>query len=306
MSEKRIKINPDFFSTKNNNIANKSRKKKVKPTPSLKPTAMKKALLKRIQNYQETNKSSEEDKTAETVEFETEFNKSLSFLQELTKKKSKKNKTIKHASNNPEVSLVLPAELREDQLTVATINPSEVTESPIVLENSSKKTPPYGCLKNGQKPTYREWKRATQKVPLGDSKIAVASLPKVISPISTVVTKLPISLREEKLMNIKAEYNKPNLIKRTRTLRYKLGKGKKKVAVLIKDRKTRKKIQHELALLKKQPIIEVKNYLRKHNLLKVGSNAPNDVLRHIYEQAILSGDVTNTAGDTLMHNYMAT
>lgn len=296
MSEKKIKINPHFFSTKNNNIANKSRKRRAKSNISLKPTAMKKALLKRIQNYQQqTSKKDEEE------EFETEFNKSLSFLQELAKKKPKKNKTIKHSSNNPQVSLVLPAELQEDILTVATINPSQVTDSPRILANPLKEGPPYGCLKNGVKPTYREWKRGTQKVALADTTMAPPA-----STISTIVTKPPVSLREEKLINIKAEYNKPNLIKRTRTLRYKLGRGNKKVGILIKDRKTRKKIQHEYALLKKQPIIEVKNYLRKHNLLKVGSNAPNDVLRHIYEQAVLSGDVTNIAGDTLLHNYMAT
>ena len=44
--------------------------------------------------------------------------------------------------------------------------------------------------------------------------------------------------------------------------------------------------------------------LRKHCLIKVGSNAPNDVLRKIYEDSILSGEINNKTKGTLLHNYM--
>ena len=74
--------------------------------------------------------------------------------------------------------------------------------------------------------------------------------------------------------------------------------------VLIKNAKTRKLVQHELALLRQKGIPEIKTFLRKKNLLKVGSDAPNDVLRQIYEQSVLSGDVENKAKDVLIHNYM--
>ena len=40
-------------------------------------------------------------------------------------------------------------------------------------------------------------------------------------------------------------------------------------------------------------ITQVKKYLRQHNLINTGSSSPNDVLREIYEKAILSGDVKN-------------
>jgi len=100
---------------------------------------------------------------------------------------------------------------------------------------------------------------------------------------------------------------KPTLPKRkriTRTLKYKLGKHKNgTVSVLIKNSQTRRKIQTEQAQLKQKSILDVKNFLRSKNLLKVGSAAPNDVLRQIYEQSILAGQVENKSKDTLIHNY---
>jgi hypothetical protein len=90
----------------------------------------------------------------------------------------------------------------------------------------------------------------------------------------------------------------------TRTLKYSLGKHKNgKVSVLIKNAKTRRKVQTEQALLKQKSITDIKLYLRSKNLLKVGSEVPNDVLRQMYENAILAGDITNKSKDTLIHNY---
>jgi hypothetical protein len=97
---------------------------------------------------------------------------------------------------------------------------------------------------------------------------------------------------------------KPRRKRITRTLKYKLGKhANGKVSVLIKNSQTRRKVQTEQALLKQKSILDIKNHLRSNNLLKVGSNAPSDVLRHLYEQSILAGQIENKAKDTLIHNY---
>ena len=56
--------------------------------------------------------------------------------------------------------------------------------------------------------------------------------------------------------------------------------------------------------LKQKPMSEIKKYLYERNLLKIGSTAPNDVLRTMYEQAMLSGDITNTGNGVLLHNFL--
>ena len=92
--------------------------------------------------------------------------------------------------------------------------------------------------------------------------------------------------------------------RKIKTVKYKLGKSDKEMSVLVKNTDTRRRIKHEISLLRQKAISEVKQYLRDKNLLKIGSDAPKDVLRQMYEQAVLSGDLNNNNDDTLMHNFM--
>ena len=71
----------------------------------------------------------------------------------------------------------------------------------------------------------------------------------------------------------------------------------------MKNRGTRKLILHAQKDLKRKQINDIKTYLREHNLIKVGSNAPNDVLRKMYESAMLAGEITNSNAETLLHNF---
>jgi hypothetical protein len=92
---------------------------------------------------------------------------------------------------------------------------------------------------------------------------------------------------------------------KTTKRKYTLGKSKlrKTVAVLIKDRGTRKRVLAAQKDLKRKSINDIKTYLRDHNLIKIGSNAPNEVIRKLYESAMLAGEIMNSNADTLLHNF---
>ena len=88
-------------------------------------------------------------------------------------------------------------------------------------------------------------------------------------------------------------------------LKYYLGKRGRKVSVLVKNSETRKKISMEHKLLREENILAMKNYLKKHNLLKSGTHAPPDIIKKLYEESLLSGDIRNSNKDNLIHNYLA-
>ena len=94
--------------------------------------------------------------------------------------------------------------------------------------------------------------------------------------------------------------------KKTICKKYTLGKSriKNKVGILLKNRQTRKNVLTAQKELKQHSINDIKKYLRNHNLIKIGSNAPNDILRKIYESSILAGNITNNNKDILIHNFM--
>lgn len=199
--------------------------------------------------------------------------------------------------------------------------------------------PSYGNLKKGgTKPTYRTWLRTTQKKPLvkqpGINILNTESVPsalfeqvdmmpqtltqptQIAEPTHAQPTHAqPTQIAEQPKVVVGGFDSHPNVVggrnpqgakrKRvTRTVKYKLGKhANGTVSVLIKNSQTRRKIQTEHALLKQKSILDVKNFLRGKNLLKAGSAAPNDVVRQIYEQSILAGQIENKAKDTLIHNY---
>jgi hypothetical protein len=179
--------------------------------------------------------------------------------------------------------------------------------------------PLYSNLKNGTKPTYRQFHNKTQKnygngtvvKPLihidtiEDALAPAVTAPATLVP-SVTVPSVTVPSVTVPAPAAPAPAKKPQRFKKriTRTLKYSLGKHKNgKVSVLIKNAKTRRKIQTEQAILKQKTIPDIKAYLRSKNLLKVGSDVPNDVLRQLYENAILAGDVTNKSKDTLIHNY---
>ena len=185
--------------------------------------------------------------------------------------------------------------------------------------------PPYSNLKNSAagKPTYRVWKQTRKQRGNIQNKPQTANTPTPItfktSTNTPIVDKSKLSERENKLALAKSAIVKPEqktdvklhsgprIIKRTINRKYTVGRkiGGRKVSVLIKNLKTRRKIQEAKKELKKTETSEIKKYLKSHGLLKVGSVAPNNVLREMYESAMMGGDIHNVNEKVALHNFKA-
>jgi hypothetical protein len=94
-------------------------------------------------------------------------------------------------------------------------------------------------------------------------------------------------------------------IRKTKRKRFRIGKHDDVVGVLLKNKQTQRHIQSQHLTLKQKTIGEIRKYLYDHHLLKIGSNAPPDVLRRMYEDSILTGEVKNTNDSVMLHNFMS-
>ena len=271
---KKIQIKAEYLSTQ----IGKRRKRKEKPKMKnyMTPNKVQRALIDRIKEHQKKQEIEGDDKKEKPV-FATDFKSTLNYLDTL------KNKTIKKDIVKKEKK-----RRRRRRRKVETI-----TERPIETKITNQDDPPYGILKGGNKPLYSQYKKTLRKNKTTSF---------VIPDKDDTVTSTPIINRQEKLQRLRKKIKTPT--RKIRKKRYTLGKRKRKVGILIKSRGTRKKIKREHERLKKKKLSAIKLYLKKHGLIKVGSSAPEKVLRGIYEMAVLSGDIYNKNSDVLLHNYI--
>ena len=182
------------------------------------------------------------------------------------------------------------------------------------------KPPVYGCLKNGNLPTYRTWKRQTQKQYPSQNRRPIAPMPP--SPVQINYEKdlhekiRSMSLQEKIDANKQKQRNtdsgKHNRLKKRKRQRrilrrtYRTGKSKvhPRVAVLVSNKTIRNNTNLRMTELKETPMRDVRQYLKKQGLIKVGTTTPNDVLRQMYECAnLLCGEVKNHNSENLLYNY---
>jgi hypothetical protein len=93
------------------------------------------------------------------------------------------------------------------------------------------------------------------------------------------------------------------------TKKYKLGKYNNAtgpvIGVLIKNVQTQRNVERKRNELRRVPLDTVITRLHKKRLLKVGSTAPPDILREMYESAVLAGDIENEGNDIALHNFLS-
>ena len=389
MSNKTISINPSLFSM-GGSKTKKNREKKQKSTivPLISPNVLKNKLLKRIKEHKqrETENLENNRKKLPTPEesikndivkpdllssFSDEFSDSINYLQTLSKQKKVNDeklnyerqkqkrkeqidrKTVRnhhqpHIEHN--VNLDLPEELMTRPLIVVNTDTMSTSGQPIQLHTKTHDTIPYGILKGGSKPTYRDWSKTQRNYDVTNPQAALTiqgvelnkeknerenrlnnlreklkqkQIEEAVNKSEDVMlTQKPvIDFSEKSVENIvpqPVQNNVPvnicdvgdiiatkKITKKTIKRKYTLGRSKIKrtVSILVKDRGTRKIILGAQKDLKRKSINDVREYLRDHNLIKIGSNAPNDVLRKLYESAMLAGEITNSNSEILLHNF---
>ena len=176
-----------------------------------------------------------------------------------------------------------------------------------------KEDPPHGCLKNGTKPTFREWATKMLNKPVDTIKNMLGGGGDDSTNGSTnnaaegmnANTNNTVNNTENSTIDPAQVAGMRVKIRKTKKKRFRIGKHDDVVGVLLKNKQTQRHIQNQHHTLKQKTIGEIRKYLYDHHLLKIGSNAPPDVLRRMYEDAILTGEVKNTNKDVLLHNFMS-
>jgi len=390
-NKKTIQINPELFKIAGNRTRKNREKKELTLTPAVSPSNLKNKLLKRIKEHKNNELKNTSDKKNNITStnntspkeniYTDEFYGAIDYLSDLSKKKKQQhilnNKTLKNQpsviNTSSQILLDLPPELSEP------FKPN-FSETVFNMNYKNSEDVPYGCLKNGKKKTYREWKEISNPSILPDL-VRPPTPPKKnlgvflegALPLNIQTEPIPNQTlsREERLEKIKNKLrkiedqdtqekrkimedfnriekemtNKTNnnldldelpdfdgqnsytpdvetilrerdekieretpkqYLKKTVKRKFTLGKSDKlrRIAVLIKDRQTRKNIINTQKELKKMNITDVRKYLRQHGFIKVGSTCPPDILRKTFESALMAGEVTNTNKETLLYNFL--
>ena len=232
----------------------------------------------------------------------------------------------------------------DDIIGKTSLTTSTTTFSPVKLFDDA----PYGCLKNGKKPTFRAYNKtikhnfrfnddSNNENPHTERQSKLKELQDKHKRKSSLNTEHN-EHSEHNEHNEHSEHNEHNEhnehsehndvdsetgddkshnktqhisrtklrrhLRKTITKKFKLGKQGDMVGVLIKNNDTRKNIQREHGLLKNKKLSDVKKYLVEKNLIKIGSMAPPNIVRKIYEDAMLTGEIENIGKGVILHNFL--
>ena len=327
MTDKKIvSINPELFSFPNTRKRKKEPRvqnaiKMKQPTIKKNDTLRKKTILKMIRQHQENRHKDnfsvqEKSKQPPTTTLTRDFDLAKKFFDNMVVKSTPShNYTVKNnIPNNLNYSDIDSNTIINDHITAPPVqlnnNEIQLNNNEICINtNANISAPKFGCLKNGNLPTYRDYLNRTRKnnnatiINSDDNNSNNSNNSNEIKPTSQTANEM-VQIRD-KLKNLK----KKKKMYRKKTIRttFKLGRSSIKpiVSVLVSNKTIRNRTVQQTQLLKQVPIIEIRSYLMKHGFVKVGTITPNDVLRKMYESALLiCGDVHNHNKDNLMYNFL--
>jgi hypothetical protein len=290
----------------------------VKEAKDKKRTLRKNHVLKFIRDQQEKNMNQlfEKESTKKTPNqdseaFNSDFKESLNYLMSLSEDKEKNKDTLKNNTLKKYPSLPTFSDINQPFSNLIDSFVPNVAVPVTLSKPNLSIVPKFGCLKGGTLPTYRSYHNISQK--RHPSQIAESSSeitkdqPKQESDfLKEDYKKSEIRQTLEKMKEKPKKMRHP---KQKRTIRrtFKVGKSKTqpKISVLISNKTLRNQVSTQTHLLKQTPIDEVRRYLTKKGFIRVGSDAPNDVLRKMYESAsLICGEIQNHNPDNLLYNFL--
>lgn len=341
-------ISPNVLKTKLLNRIKQHKQKEIKAAALSSKLYVKASInnhkLNHSNNSRNSRHSSRNSSLSSNGSNDDELLDSINYLQALSKEDAKQ----KHKSHLDKQTL------KKYPPSMATPTPAKaIVELPDSLQINTRMAPlsikppsqilndvPYGILKGGLKPTYKEWSR-TQRNLSSSNSTNISSLldsrenklhnlrNKIhhrhqLSSDTPILNNMPnptsthtssaTNMVTSNMMGGNNNNNNNNsgqviatkhITKKTIKRKYTLGRSKIKrmVSVLIKDRNTRKQITQAHTDLKRKNLNDIKTYLKEHNLIKSGAKTPTDVLRKMYESSMLAGEITNSNVDTMLHNF---
>lgn len=277
-------------------------------------------------------------------EFKSGFDDSLTFLQKLTdqatEKKQVQNATLKQYPSVPLTNSTLfhaPVldKILDQNISLDVPNvfqPTASFGSTASLPFSLPK-PTYGCLKGGSLPTYRTLKAQENGMfPVANNATPIASVrgesfggatpttqqipqktPRLTPEQQRAELKQFLEKRKEEKQRVERVKRQRNILKpskkqkRTTTRTFRVGKSKHypRVGVLIPNKTIRTQVLAKKQKIRETPLEDIRKYLIKKGLIRVGSSCPNDVLRQMYESSMMMcGEIQNHNPDNLLYNYL--
>jgi hypothetical protein len=300
-------------------LQSKSPKKQTKKRSMIEPNKLKDSFMKQVQHYKSVANSQKQSSPVQNANaYTNDFNDSVAYLNSIKKSTDKVHTELPVELMVESVPSLKVPMLIDNKQPVSRPTPDIIIQPS--LQYKVDTAVPYGCLKNGIKPSFKNWTRSNRTVetqqPQKQVQLDTTSstqqqpqqqVQQQVQLDTTSSTQQQQQQQPQKQPETHTISPTPRPIQQQTIIkRHVVGKTKntRQVGVLIKNINTRKMIIGAHKDLKKININEVKTHLKNNGLLKVGTTAPVDVLRQTYESSILAGNITNKSEDTLYHNFM--
>jgi hypothetical protein len=324
---KTIQINPDLFkvgSTRKRSTEPKNLSVRV-PREVNKTLSKRNALIKFIRRHQDSNvKNNNKPEPDELFDSDNDFEKSLQYLMDISDSPPDTNKTMKNHRPHELVNMNFPEQPTQPQYGCLK-NGSLPTYRQFYNKQTMKNHTGMGNINANNINDYNSNNNNiindsnnnninnndSNNNNRNDSNIYSNNYNNYedTSPDSVALGNSTLFDENELFPELidNDDRTDTNIQRKTLKRTYKIGKSdsNRKISVLVSNKTLRNQASNKSITLKKAPMNDVRKFLVKRGLVKVGTTAPPDVLRKMYESAsMVCGDVTNHNPETLMYNFL--